>query len=263
MNGEVMVLDHYRGAAEGPAIEPGLLKLFSGVTFRNSGVLGGDGTVEGMTCCTNPQVVNNGNTGKIDGSDGITLLNLRLLNRGKIAGGSLHLVGGDHIFRTGSRLVSVDVTAETARISVPDDNPNARSSVTLANQTIFTVTGGSELYGPADWIGNGILEGGLRSLQLENRIHLDLLLDDLAQLQRGRLQDLQALLHLRPDGELLCLYLLESLTGHGWLGGQHPNTSRISSSSKAQARRQIFSRIRKKSEHGMPRFALCPPQSMK
>lgn len=27
MNGEVMVLDHYRGAAEGPAIEPGLLKL--------------------------------------------------------------------------------------------------------------------------------------------------------------------------------------------------------------------------------------------
>lgn len=146
------------GCGEGTTIEPGLLKLFSGVTFRNSGVLGGDGTVEGMTCCTNPQVLNNGNTGKIDGSDGITLLNLRLLNRGKIAGGTLNLVGGDHIFRTGSRLVSVDVTAETARISVPDENPNVRASVTLAEHTIFTVTGGTELYGPADWIGKGILE---------------------------------------------------------------------------------------------------------
>ena len=66
---------------------------------------------------------------------------------------------------------------------------------------------------------NGILEGGLGRFELDDRVLFDLLLDDLAQLQRGCLQNLQALLHLRPEGEFLGLDLLEALAGHGVGGG--------------------------------------------
>lgn len=66
---------------------------------------------------------------------------------------------------------------------------------------------------------DGVLQGGLGGLELEDGVNLDFLLDDLPQLQGRSLQYLQALLHLRPDRELLCLNLLESLVGHEWLWG--------------------------------------------
>ena len=66
-------------------------------------------------------------------------------------------------------------------------------------------------------VGNGVFDRIFRWLQLQDGVDLNLLLNDLAQFQGRGLQNLQALLHLRPDGELLRLNLVESLVGHEWL----------------------------------------------
>ena len=44
-----------------------------------------------------------------------------------------------------------------------------------------------------------VFQGNLWALQFQNRIDIDLLLNDLAQIKSRRLQNLQALLHLRAD----------------------------------------------------------------
>ena len=87
-----------------------------------------------------------------------------------------------------------------------------------------------------------IFKGDFGRFQLQHGVDFHLLLDDLPQLQSRRLQDLQALLHLRPDGKLLGLGLIESLICHRLLAS--PIHHAESSASRYRARTCRKVRIR-------------------
>jgi hypothetical protein len=149
-----------QGCGEGVTVDPGVLKLFPGASWRNAGTIrGGDGTIQGMTCCTNPQVLEN--VGRIDATDKLTLANLRLLHRGRLVGGELTLSGGDHSLRDGSTLGG-SVIARGARITVPPASSGGESVIALGGGKLL-LTGSSELRGKARWSGTGtlFLEGGV------------------------------------------------------------------------------------------------------
>ena len=83
-----------------------------------------------------------------------------------------------------------------------------------------------------------VLKGDFRCLDFEHRIDFRLLLNDVPEFQGGCLKDVQALLHLRPDRELLGLSLIKSLVGH--IAGTEPASlvlaSRIRASCENKSR---------------------------
>lgn len=135
----------------------GKLRLFTGAVFRNYGTLTGGGTVLGMVCCTNPQILRNETTGRIDGSSDLTLKSLRLHHKGRMLGGTVTLEGGDHLLTSSSRFSNVVVYAEDAVINANVPGSTTASTITLGANANLGLYQGSELAGYGSWSGPGTL----------------------------------------------------------------------------------------------------------
>ncbi len=152
-------------------IEGGVLKLYAGARVLNRGTItGSNGEIQGMVCCTSPQVLENAPGGRIDASDTLTFTSLRLLQRGLVRNGTLWLDGGDHVFQDGTTLSGADVIAVGSVISVEPTSTGARSTVNLANSARLVLQGEGELFGTAAWAGNGSIRFDQGSIHGDQQI---------------------------------------------------------------------------------------------
>jgi hypothetical protein len=142
----------------------GKLRLFPGSRLDNWGMLGGSGTVLGMSCCTEPQELRNFRSGSIlADASGLVLDSLRLVNKGELGGaGNVVLDGAPSTFANWGRVTGRVVLAGGTTLTV--------SRTTTVNGTVdqedATVVGpigaGATLDGTGTWtILGGSLNGAL------------------------------------------------------------------------------------------------------
>jgi hypothetical protein len=136
----------------------GRLRLNPGARFRNYGTLRGSGTVAGRVCCSNPQVLRNETTGIIDGSEDLTLANLRLHHFGRVLNGTVTLSGGSHVLTSSSRFANVVVFADdAAQVHAGPPGSVTTTKITLGTNAWFGLFGNAALYGFGEWTGPGNL----------------------------------------------------------------------------------------------------------